>query len=414
MRKILLAGLLALGATPAMADTTLTIATHYTDAQLAPLTACFRAYEGTHPGIHIVHQQSVIEDYLQTVLTARIGGNSPDIYNVYTAWAAQLTDAGLLDPPPADVARMVESAYLPSTRDAIKVDGTVWGIPTEISAYMLVYNKKLFREAGIAAPPRDWNEVVADAAKITKRNAQGKITTAGFAFGPSVANGVHPFLALLQSRGVAPFKSDLDGSNLASPEAVAVLADETRLFTQGITDNTIQVRDFPSGSVGMMIFANWYKGTLRQAFGPAMDDTVGIAPIPGGENWKTLQYAFFWGVDANSPHRKEAWDFLAWLNNPQAPGKRSCTGDMLVTLGALTGNRADIAATPEYSDAFSKPYVDAISSGRAVAAPNVLRATEIQQTLRNAIGRAWSGAQTPDAALRDADSKITALLNDRS
>ena len=414
MRSLLIAAALALGAAPAMADTTLTIATHYTDAQLAPLTVCFRAYEASHPGIHIVHQQSIIEDYLQTVLTARIGGNSPDIYNLYTAWAAQLSDAGLLDPPPADVARMVETAYLPSTRDAIKVDGTVWGIPTEISAYMLVYNKKLFREAGIDAPPRDWSEVLADAAKITKRNAQGKITTAGFAFGPSVANGVHPFLALLQSRGVAPFKPDLTASNLASPEAAAVLADETKLFTQGITDNTIQVRDFPSGSVGMMIFANWYKGTLRQAFGAALDDTVGIAPIPGGENWKTLQYAFFWGVDANSSHRKEAWNLLAWLNTPQAEGKRSCTGDMLVALGALTGNRADIAATPEYGDAFSKPYVDAISSGRAVAAPNVLRTTEIQQTLRGAIGRAWSGAQAPDVALRDADAKITALLNDRS
>lgn len=414
MRKTLIAAALALGAAPAMADTTLTVATHYTDAQLAPLTACFRAYETSHPGIHIVHQQSIVEDYLQTVLTSRIGGTSPDIYNVYSAWSAQLADAGVLDTPPAEIARTVDAGYLPSTIDAIKVAGRTYGIPTEISAYMLVYNKKLFREAGIAAPPRDWDEVVADAAKITKRNAQGKIVTAGYAFGPSVANGVHPFLALLQSRGVAPFKPNLQASNLAGPEAVAVLADETKLFAQGITDNTIQVRDFPSGSVGMMIFANWYKDTLRQAFGAALDDTVGIAPIPGGENWRTLQYAFFWGVDANSPHRREAWSLLSWLNAPQGEGKRSCTGDMLVKLGALTGNRADIAATPEYGDAFSKPYVDAISSGRAVAAPNVLRSTEIQQTLRAAIGRAWSGAQPPDAALREADAKITALLNDRS
>ena len=406
----LLAAAFCLAAVPALADTTLTVATHYTDAQMAPLTACFREYEAAHPGLRIVHQQSDIEDFLQTVLTSRIGGTSPDIYNVYSIWSAQLVDAGVLDTPPAPVKAMLGRDYLPSTVGAIGVQGETWGIPGEISAYMMVYNKKLFREAGIAAPPRDWNEVVADAARITKRNAQGKITTAGWAFGPTVANGVHPFLALLLSRGVSPFKPDLSGSNLASPEAVAVLRDEARLFAEGITDSTIQVRDFPSGAVGMMIFANWYKGTLRQAFGPALDDTVGVAPIPAGPDWRTLQYAFFWGVDANSKHRAEAWALLSWLNAPHAGG-RSCTGDMLVKLGALTGNKADIAATPDYGDAFTKPYVDAIASGRAVAAPNVLRGTEIQQVLRGAIGRAWSG-QPADAALRDVDAKITALLGD--
>ena len=412
MRNAILAASLLMGAAPAMAETKLTIATHYTDAQLAPLTICLRAYEASHPGIRIVHQQAAIDDYLQMVLTSRIGGTAPDIYNVYSTWSAQLAEAGVLDTPPAEITRMVDTAYLPSTIDAIRVAGKTYGIPTEISAYMLVYNKKLFREAGIAAPPRDWDEVVADAARITKRDAQGKITTAGYAFGPSPANGVHPFLALLRSRGVAPFTDTLTASNLAGPEAVDVLEGETRLFKQGITDNTIQVRDFPSGAVGMMIFANWYKDTLRQAFGAALDDMVGVAPIPAGDNWKTLQYAFFWGVDANSPRRKEAWTFLTWLNAPQGDAKRSCTGDMLVKLGALTGNRADIAATPEYGDAFSKPYVDAIASGRAVAAPNVLRGSEIQQVLRAAIGKAWSGAQSPRDALRDADTKITALLND--
>ncbi len=413
--RVWLAAALALTASPARADTTLTILTHYTDAQLAPLTACFREYERGHPGIRIVHQQSAIEDYLQTVLTSRMGGTSPDIYNVYSLLSAQLAEAGVLDTPPADIARITDTEYAPSTVDAIRVAGKAWGIPTEISVYMLIYNKKLFREAGIAAPPHDWNEVVADAAKITKRNAQGKITTMGYAFGPTVANGVHPFVALLLSHGIEPFKPGLDGTNLAGPAAAGVLADEARLFSQGSTDTTIQVRDFPSGSVGMMIYPNWFKDTLRQAFGPAMDETVGVAPIPAGDGWKTLQYAFFWGVDAHSPRRAEAWSLLAWLNSPHGDGKRSCTGDMLGKLGALTGNRNDTARSPdEYGDAFSRPFVDAIASGRAAALPNVTRSSEIQQSLRTAIGRAWSGSQTPEVALRAADRSITALLNEKN
>ncbi|MBV9538559.1 MAG: extracellular solute-binding protein, partial [Acidisphaera sp.] len=232
----------------------------------------------------------------------------------------------------------------------------------------------------------------------------------GYAFGPTAANGVHPFLALLASRGVSLFKPDLKGTNLTSEAAIDVLAGERRLFAQGSTDNAIQVRDFPSGAAAMIIYANWSKQMMQQAFGAATDDTVGVAPIPAGPDWRTLQYGFFWAVDANSPRKAAAWALLQWLNAPHGASGRSCTGDFLVALGGLTGNKADIAASPEYRDAFSKPFVDAIASGRAVAAPNVLHATEIQQVLRTAIGRAWSGEQTPAAALADADRQITGLL----
>ncbi len=396
---------------PAVAETTLTILTHYTDAQRAPLTTCLKDYERNHPGIQIVHQQAEIDDYLQTLLTAQLSGTSPDIYNIYSVWSAQLVEAGLLDRPPPDVARLIVSQYASSTVDAIKAGGAVWGIPTEVSTFMLIYNKKLFQQAGITTLPRDWDDVVADAAKITRRNHDGKITTAGFAFGPTIGGSVYPFVALLLSRGIEPFNARLGGTNLTTPDAIDLLTGESRLFKDGITDNTIQVRDFPSGAVGMMIFANWYKSILREAFGAAMDETVGVAPIPAGKDWKTVQYAFFWGVDANSPSKTEAWNLLAWLNSPRATNQPSCTGAMLAELGALTGNRGDTAADPSnYGDAFSKPFADAIASGRAGSLPNLVHDSEIQDNLRLAIRRAWSGAQTPGAALRDADRKITAIL----
>ncbi len=400
---------------PAHAETVLTVATHYTQQQLAPLAACFRQYEREHPGLRIVHRQSAIEDYLQTVLTGRIGGNAPDIYNVYSVWGPQLVQSGVLDPPPAAVSEMVTRDYVPGTVDAIRVDGRAWGIPTEISTFMLVYNKLLFRAAGLAAPPATWDEVVADAARLTRRDAQGRLTTAGYAFGPTPANAAYPFLALLASRGVSLLTPDRRGTNLDTPEAAAVLAGQRALFAQGSADATVQVRDFPSGAVGMMIYANWFKDTLHDAFGAATDDTVGVAPIPGGPDWRTVQYGFFWAVDAGSAHRAEAWDLLAWLVRPRsgAPdGPRSCTGAFLARLGALTGNRVDLAASPEYQDAFSRPFAQAIRDGRAVPAPDVLRGTELLRDLRTAIASAWTGTP-PGDALRRAARQVDALLRER-
>jgi multiple sugar transport system substrate-binding protein len=80
--------------------TTIQVATHYTEEQAAPLLACFEAFEAEHPGVTIEHQQTAYGDFLQTILTSRVGGTAPDIVNVYSIWAPQLAAAGALEPPP--------------------------------------------------------------------------------------------------------------------------------------------------------------------------------------------------------------------------------------------------------------------------------------------------------------------------
>jgi multiple sugar transport system substrate-binding protein len=392
---------------------TITIATHYTDEQMRPLNACFRRYEAENPGIRIVHQQATFRDFLQTILTARIGGRSPDIYNVYSIWGVQLVSNGVLDAPPSDVIDFVQREYEARTVDAATVGGKIWGVPAEVSTYLLVYNKELLKNAGFPAPPKTWNELADMAGKITRTDAQGKITVAGYAFGPTPANAVHPFRTLLFSRGKELFTDGLRSTNLTSPEAVEIVSKQAELFRNNVTSTSVQVRDFPSGSVGMMITANWFKDTLRQGLGDAFDRVVGVAPIPGGDDWRTYQYSFYYGVDARSRNKPDAWRLVRWLNAPQAAGKRSCVGDMLVSMGGLTANKADIAASQaEMSDGFTRPYVEAISSGRAISEKNVPQAQEIEVVIRGAIEEAWLGRKAPRDALAAANAQIESILRE--
>lgn len=390
---------------------TLTWGAHYTDAEMAPLTACFRDYEKENPGITVKYQQSDITDFLQTITTSRIGGTSPDIYNVYSIWGKQLVSNGILAEPPADMADFIRDNYEASTIRSAVVDDKLWGVPAEVSLYMLVYNKKLFAEAGIAEPPATWDELVTDAAKLVKKDANGKITQAGYAFGLTVANATHPFRALMFSAGLPILKEDLTATNLAEPEAVKILEGEVALFTQGSTSISNVVKDFPAGLNGMQITANWFENTLRQGFGEKFDETVGVAPIPGGPDWKTYQYSFYQAVDAGSPRQEAAWKLIRWLNTPREAAKRSCVGDMLIKLGSLTANKADIAASQaELGDGFTKPYIDALQSGRALADPNIAQTAEIDRVLRTAIESAWLGQTAPAEALAKADREITDIL----
>jgi multiple sugar transport system substrate-binding protein len=408
-----MASLLSAGAAlPVSAQSvTLRYAAHYTDEEMVPLTACFRDYEKQNPGTTIQYQQVALADFLPALQTSRLAGTLPDILNVYSNLGGELVANNVLAEPPADVLDMLKERFEPTTVEASRVDGKIWGIPAEVSLYMLVYNKKLFSEAGVTAPPTDWNGVLETAKKIAKQDELGRVTTAGYAFGPTVANATHPLRALMFSQGLQLVDPDATTTNLTDPRAVAIVDGEAKLFADKSTSPANKWQDFSSGQVGMFIGANWLKKDLRDGLGDAFEETVGVAPIPGGADWKTYQYAFYQSVAAESPNGEAAWKLLRWLNEPRGEGKRSCVGDMLVRLGSLSANKSDIAAsTAEYSDPFTKPYVDALASGRAVTTTNLRQTTAIDQVLRTEIEEAWLGRKTGADAMAAADARISAIL----
>ena len=170
---------------------TITIATHYPPESIAILEPCFATYEEQNPDITINHQQITYGDYLQTILTARLGGQSPDIYNVYSIWGAQLVENNVLAAPPEEIVSFVQDNYVDSTVNAATIQDQLWGVPGEVSNYMLIYNKKLLQEAGYDAPPTTWDELNEIAQATSKTNAQGQVTQAGYVAGETVAEVVH-------------------------------------------------------------------------------------------------------------------------------------------------------------------------------------------------------------------------------
>lgn len=393
----------------AVSAQTITIATHYNEEQMAPLLACFDAYEASHPGTTIEFQQAAYGDFLQTILTSRIGGTSPDIYNIYSIWAPQLAAAGALAEPPAAVQDWIRGAYGEGTVGAATINGTLWGIPTELSVYQLLYNKKLLEAAGFDHPPATWQELHDMAAAITHKNDQGVIDVAGYAYGPTVSNATHVYYSQMYAAGVAPFSEDGRSTNFTTPESIQIVERQGQLFAEGITSNVNVVGDFNGGTVGMAIMANWNKAELQAAFGDEFDATVGVAPIPADGGSGTMLYSFFWAVDSSSDVQAEAWDLLTWLNTAQDGKPLSCTGEMLNDLGALSGNLADLSAM-DTSDAFTAPFVAAIESGAAKSQPNVWQAAEVDRILRSYIEQVWAGNMTAADAMAAADAEVTAIL----
>ena len=409
MSRTLTAALLASAALPAAAqDGPLTVAMHYTQEQAAPLIACLEAYDAD--GVTAEYQQISYSDYLQTVLTGRLAGQSPDVYNVYSIWAAQMTDNGVLAEPPEDVASFVRDGYAAGTVDAATIDGTLWGVPTEVSVYMLVSNMALLREAGIESPPTTWDELVEAAEAVTTRNDQGRIENAGFAFAQSStgAGMVHPFYALLYSEGGEVYAEDRSEAMLDGEAAQAALTKMAAVVESGAADLSVDAYDFPARGIGMTIMANWYESAIRDGFGDAFDEEVVVSHIPMGEDWRTVQYAFFMGVDSQSERQEAAWALVRAMNEPRGDGP-SCVGEMLGDLGALTASAADAAALPE-PDAFTAPFVAALEDDRAITQPNVMQAAEIEGMMAQAFEEVIAGDAEPAPALEELDGEVEDIL----
>lgn len=397
----------------AAAETTITVATHYNQEQMGPLLACFDQYTAENPDIKIEFQQAAYGDFLQTILTSRVGGTSPDIYNIYSVWAPQLADAGTLDEPSDEMKDWIRANYGEGSVGAATINGTLWGIPTELSVYQLFYNKKMLAEAGYDAPPATWAELKEIAAAITTKNDQGVIERAGYVYGPSVANAVHVYYSQMYAAGVPPYSEDFRSTNFTTPESIEIVRRMGELFAEGITSNTNITDDFAGGSAAMMIAANWNKAELQSVYGDEFEATVGIAPIPNdGGDPGTMLYSFLWAVDSTSDAKEESWALLKWLNEAQGDASLSCTGEMLNDLGALSGNLADLASM-DTGDSFTKPFVEAIESGAAKSQPNIWAASENDRTLRGYIEQVWAGNMTAEEAMAAADAEVTAVLSEQ-
>ena len=132
----------------------------YIDVEGKALTAAAKRFNATHPKIHVTVQNYGNADYaLNKVLTAIRGGSYPDIVYLYGSWAANMART----PKAVDLAPLIKADpsinwndFWPAERQAVAVGPKIVGVPALVDNLALVYNKKLFDQAGLAYPTADW------------------------------------------------------------------------------------------------------------------------------------------------------------------------------------------------------------------------------------------------------------------
>lgn len=404
-------------ASVAQEEVTLTLLTHWgEEARLAEQQAIIDEYMAAHPGVTIELQTVPFDQLLTKIVTARTAGTSPDIYHFYNLWLPEFVNSGLLAVPPEEIAEDIVANAPPGVVEGVTADGQVWGYPTEVNTYLLLYNKRLLEEAGYAEPPTTWDELKEIAAAITKKDDTGAVTQVGFGVITGWDSGVvHPFMSLLYSNGGSYLSEDLTTVAFNSPQGLETLQLYVDLLENGGMDLSIPWGDFVNGKIGMIIMANWWRSTLMAAENIDYETEIGVAEIPvgpSGTETSTISYNWLFGVDANSPNVEAAWEFVRWLNTSRAEGASSPIGDFLVKgLGAIPSLVFDQEAYAEdLGDHFLAPFV--ASTAYARPEPVVAGLQEVKTKLQTEIEAVWTGMTDPQSALDAAALEGNAILEE--
>ncbi len=374
-------------------------------------------YEELHPEIEFEIMQITYSEYESKLRILHELDEVPDIYQVYSTWGVSHQNLGILDEPPQEIKDDVAQNY--TSTAGVTINGDTWGIPTEINVFALLYNKALFKEAGVIDEqgepkiPVTWNELIDAASKITKKDSEGNIIQYGFAFSKGMDWGVvDPFLCLLVSNGGKYLSDDNSQCLVNSSEGVEALEKILELFSKGGTDAYGDViSGFGEGKTAMILMPPWVEGMFRDALGDKFDTDVGVAPVPYLKKPGTLQYSWFMGVLSKSKHKKEAWEFLRWFTSEIQP-KTGTTryGDLLTDpIGAIPSRRSDIEGNKDkLNTPFKRVFVEELEN--SVPEPNIMQASQVKNILMGEIESAWAGEKTAKESLDSACAKINEIL----
>ncbi len=216
-------------------------------------------------------------DNLESVIATKIqGGEAPDVYNggPFAGFAAD----GLLYPADEVVSADTFSDFQESFVANAEVEGTAYALPFIASARALFVNNALLEQAGVTAPPTNWDELLDAATKVSALG--GGIAGYGMPLGSEEAQA-EAAVWLWGGGGSFGDESEItidDPANLPGAEQIKAMIDAGATQADpGSTDRSPLMDIFVQGKIGMQVGLPPTVGQIEEN-NPELD--YSIVPIP--------------------------------------------------------------------------------------------------------------------------------------
>jgi raffinose/stachyose/melibiose transport system substrate-binding protein len=359
---------------------------HHVDPQKTFIQSEVDAYMAAHPNVKInltVLENTALKDKIAAEMQS---GNPPDLFQSWGGGTlAQQVEAGLVRPIDDEIAD-VKDSIAPAGLSMTQVDGAQYGLPYNLGAVGMWYNKDLFAQAGIDAPPTTWEEFLADV-QTFKDAGIVPISLAAEASNTWTAMFWWAYLATRicgqEGMNTAITTGDWSGECFvrAGQELQRLVGMEPFQAAFLAATHDAQEGEFGNGKAAMMLQGQWGGGSQasQSESGEGIGDALGWFPFPLVDGGAGVATDVFGGGDNFAVGRDappEAVEFLKYLTTDLGVAERwVAIGDG--TLPTVAGAEAFVAdpnlqsvLEARSAATFAQGYLDQVTSPALGAAIN--------------------------------------------
>ncbi|WP_027086416.1 extracellular solute-binding protein [Cohnella panacarvi] len=284
------------------------------------------AYTKEHPNVTIELDTLNTDQQKQKLKTQAAAKTIPDITMVNPAAQMQpFVEAGLFAPLNDILDKDgLKDTYQAGLLDYYSFNGNVYALPDGNNIEVVYYNKDLFAQAGISAPPTTFDELIEDVKKLKDKG----ITPIAIGEKDTWTGSFLFMNILLRTNGGPGFLQDvLDGKKTFEDPAFVEAVDafqklvEAGAFPEGATsiDANAGANLFKSGKAAMFIIGSWETGAIDgSTVGQAGNAAAFQFPTVNGKgdpNQFMLAPGTAFAVSANSKNLEVAKDFLHYMTS---------------------------------------------------------------------------------------------------
>lgn len=283
--------------------------------QYAAYQWLFSTYEKTHPNVKIARQSVSGTEILPKLLADAQTHSMPDLAVPDNPQMPNLEATHeFVNMKPYITKWGQWGSYLAGSRAVTSTKSGIYGIQIGTNDLAIMYNKTLFRKAGITTLPKSWAQLLTVSKQLVQK-VPG-LTYGAIGVGGSCGGGwqLLPWI----------YQQGLNVNNLTAPGTVAAVNLWKQLLTEGLASKEIitqcQSTNIPQmvqGKLAMVEDGPWDIPTLAQdhfnawgAFAIPLKSSSDKPSVPlGGEVWT---------IPVTSPGTEAAaWNFIEWSQQPK-------------------------------------------------------------------------------------------------
>lgn len=365
-------------------------------------------YEAMNPEINI-EIDFVDTDIAQQALNDRImAGNPPDLAQIPSRWVPAFVAQGMIEPLDHYITSDFRRLFVPAIiNEGAVYQGRTFGLPIATSTRAMYYNRDLFEQAGIEAPPETWDELLEVGRAI--HALDDDIYGFGFQGGGGTETNTYFYYFVWGNDGDL-YNVNRTESALNSPEAVEALEYVMQLIEAGATqpepassayDRRRPLEDlFQQGRLGMVISGTWFINRLRDQ---APDIRFGVAPIPYNTTPATYGVMDALVMLSASRQKDDAWQFMEFFYEPERREEYALVGGYLPEMRAVAESEL-FQADPDFS-----VFLSLLPEARFE--PLHIQSETIAQIVIGEIQAVYLKQTDPQTALDAAANSINRLLD---